>query len=198
MNGNPCIPLQGNGSGVNSAVAPPPSYHSLPLPEPHFAHAGQTPILNKDEYPIWAYRMKRHLKGSSEELWRIIQDGFHPYDRHNMTPIEYHDNSINSHALVVIGNGLKPEQENLVRKCEKAKECWDLLERTLMGSASIRSSKFDKVQDQADNFIRNEGESTEDVHQRLVALANDMTDHGSKDAVAPGSEDRNADRKSVV
>src|ERR1044072_2119574 len=57
-NGNPFIPLHGNGSGVNSAVAPPPNYHSLPLPEPHFAHAGPTPILNKDEYPIWAYRMK--------------------------------------------------------------------------------------------------------------------------------------------
>src|SRR3954463_14659956 len=79
-NGNPLIPLHGNGSGVNSAVAPPPKYHSLPLPEPHFAHAGPTPIINKDEYPIWAYHMKRHLKGSSEELWKIIQDGFHPYD----------------------------------------------------------------------------------------------------------------------
>src|SRR3954471_23042576 len=178
--GNPSIPLHRNGAGVNSAVAPPPSYHPLPLLEPHFAHAGPTPILNKDEYPIWAYRMKRHLKGSSRELWRIIQEGFHPYDRHNMTPREYRDNSINSHALVVIGNGLKPEQENLVRKCETAKECWDLLEKTLMGSSSIRSSKFDKVQDQADNFVRNEGESSEDVHRRLVALANDMTDHGSK------------------
>src|SRR3954467_883638 len=178
---NPSIPLHGNGAGVNSAVAPPPSYHPVPLPEPHFAHAGPIPILNKDEYPIWAYRMKRHLRGSSEELWRIVQEGFHPYDRHNMTPREYRDNSINSHALVVIGNGLKPEQENLVRKCETAKECWDLLEKSLMGSASIRSSKFDKVQDQADNFVRNEGESPEEVHRRLVALANDMTDHGSKD-----------------
>src|SRR3954466_8387993 len=98
-----------------------------------------------------------------------------------MTLREYRDNSINSHALVVIGNGLKPEQENLARKCETSKECWDLLERTLMGSASIRRSKFDKVQDQADNSVRNEGESSEDVHQRLVALANDMTDHGSMD-----------------
>src|SRR3954465_11781392 len=44
-NGNPFIPLHGNGSGVNSAVAPPTNYHSLPLPESHFAHAGATPIL---------------------------------------------------------------------------------------------------------------------------------------------------------
>src|SRR3954467_7534095 len=74
-NGNPFIPLHGNGSGVNSARPAPPSYHPLPLPEPQFSNAGQTPILNKDEYPIWAYRMKRHLKGSSEEWWRIRQAG---------------------------------------------------------------------------------------------------------------------------
>src|SRR3954468_3219388 len=37
--GNPSIPLR-NGAGVNSAVAPLLSYHPLPLPEPHFAHAG--------------------------------------------------------------------------------------------------------------------------------------------------------------
>jgi len=133
--------------------------------------------------------MKRHLKGSSEELWRIIQEGFHPYDRHNMTPREYRDNSINSHALVVIGNGLKPEQENLVRKCETAKECWDLLEKTLMGSASIRSSKFDKVQDQADNFVRNEGESSEEVHRRLVALANDMRTMVARTPMMIGSKE---------
>src|SRR3954468_12032947 len=46
-NGNPFIPLHGNGAGVNSAVAPPPSYHPLPLPEPHFAHAGPTLSLTK-------------------------------------------------------------------------------------------------------------------------------------------------------
>ena len=85
-NENSYIPLRGNGSGVNSMVAPPLSYNSLPLPEPHFSHVGPPPILNKEAYPVWAYRMKRHLRGSSEELWRIIQDGFHPYDRDNMNP----------------------------------------------------------------------------------------------------------------
>src|SRR3954466_14421145 len=144
-------------------LLPPLSYNSLPLPEPHFAHVGPPPILNKEAYPDWTYRMKRHLRGSSEELWRIIKEGFHPHDRRNMTPREYRDNSINNHALLMIGNNLKEEQENLVRKCETAKECWDLLEKTLMGSASIRCSKFDNLQDQADHFVRNEGESSEDV-----------------------------------
>src|ERR1041385_6388060 len=125
--------------------------------------------------------MKRHLKGSSVELWRIVEEGFTPRDRHNLTPREYRDNTINSHAILVIGNGLKEEQYNLVLKCETAKEMWDILERTLMGSTSIGCSKFDKIQDQDDHFVRNEGESSEDVHQRLVALSNSMTDHGSMD-----------------
>src|ERR1041385_841660 len=42
------IPRSANGSGIHSAVAPPVTYNSLPLPEPHFAHAGIIPILNKD------------------------------------------------------------------------------------------------------------------------------------------------------
>ena len=84
-NGNSSIPLRGNRSGVNSAVAPPLSYNSLPLPEPHFSHVGPPLILNKEAYPVWAYRMKRHLRGSSEELWRIIEEGFHPHDRRDMT-----------------------------------------------------------------------------------------------------------------
>src|ERR1041385_2939558 len=175
------IPRTGNGSGLHSAVAPPVTYNSLPLPEPHFAHACTIPILNKDAYLVWSHRMKRHVKGSSVELWHIVEEGFNPRDRHNMTPREYRDNIINSHAMLVIGNGLKEEQYNLVLKCETTKEMWDILERTLMGSSSIRCSKFDKIQDQADHFVRNEGESSEDVHQRLVALANSMTEHGSMD-----------------
>src|ERR1041385_5739051 len=125
--------------------------------------------------------MKRHLKGSSVELWRIVEEGFTPRDRHNFTPREYRDSTINSHAMLVIGNGLKKEKYNLVLKCETAKEMWDILERTLMGSSSIWCLKFDKIQDQADHFVRNEGESSEDVHQRLVDLANSITDHGSMD-----------------
>src|ERR1041385_3839453 len=59
------IPRSGNGSGIHSAVAPPVTYNSLPLPEPHFAQAGTITILNKDAYLVWAHRMKTHLKGSS-------------------------------------------------------------------------------------------------------------------------------------
>src|SRR3954470_22920158 len=51
----------------------------------------------------------------------------------------------------------------------------------MLGSSSIRSSKFDKVEDQADHFVMIEGESMEDLYQRLVALDNLMTDHGSMD-----------------
>src|SRR3954467_4874148 len=50
-----------------------------------------------------------------------------------------------------------------------------------MGSSSIRSSKFDKVQDQAYHFVMIDGESPEDLYQSLIALSNLMMDHGSMD-----------------
>ena len=180
-NGTSSIPLTGNGSGIHAAVPPPLSFSSLPLPEPHFAHVGPPPILEKYEYPLWAFRMKNHMRGSSKELWTITEEGFHVHDRKNMTPREYRDNTLNNHALLMIQKGLKGEQENRVRKITTAKECWDYLESSIMGSSSIRSSKFDKVQDQADHFVMIDGESPEDLYQRLVALANLMTDHGSMD-----------------
>src|SRR4051812_26160588 len=98
-----------------------------------------------------------------------------------MTPREWRINTLNNHALLMIQKGLKGEQENLVWKLTTAKETWDYLERSMMGSSSILSSKFDKVQDQAKHFVMIEGESPEDLYQRLVALANLMTDHGSMD-----------------
>jgi hypothetical protein len=45
----PSIPLTGNGSGIHAAV-PPPNLSKLPYPEPHFAHVGPSPILDKDDY----------------------------------------------------------------------------------------------------------------------------------------------------
>ena len=102
MNEPPPISITRNGSGVNAAVPPPNAYSSLPLPEPHFAHVGPSPILDKNDYPLWAFRMRSHMKGASEELWRITKDAFYPRDRRNMTPREYRDNQLNNHALLMI------------------------------------------------------------------------------------------------
>ena len=110
----PSIPLTGNGLGVHAAVPPPLSFSFLPLPKPHFVHVGPSPILDKNKYSLWYFRMKAHMKGSSEELWSITEEGFHPHDRRNMTPREHRDNTLNNHTLLMIQNGLKGDQENLV------------------------------------------------------------------------------------
>ena len=81
----------------------------------------------------------------------------------------------------MIQKGLKPEHEALVRKFTTAKDAWMFLENSIMGSQSIQHSKFDKVQDQADNFVMNEDETPEELYRRLTLLAIAMIDHGSKD-----------------
>src|SRR4051812_39864517 len=81
----------------------------------------------------------------------------------------------------MIHKGLKAEQENIVWKITTTKECWDFLESSIMGSQSIQTSKFNKVQDEADHFVMNEGESLKELYQRITSLANTMTNHGSMD-----------------
>ena len=103
----PPISINGNSSGAHAAIPLPTSYSHFPLPKPHITHVGPPPILDKEAYPLWAFRMRSHMKGASEELWRITDEGFHPHDCRNMTPREYRDNTLNNHALLMIQKGVE-------------------------------------------------------------------------------------------
>ena len=98
----PLSTRSGNGSGAHAAFPPPLTYSHGPLPMPHIMSLGPPPILDKDDYPAWVFRMKSHIKSSSAELWRIVEDGYHPYDPRNLTPREAMDDQLNNIALFMI------------------------------------------------------------------------------------------------
>ena len=79
-------------------MAPPITYHHH-VPMPTIRHIGDPPILDKLNYPIWVFEMKSYLQSSSNQLWRIIEQGYHPYDPNNLTPREEVDYQLNSCAL---------------------------------------------------------------------------------------------------
>ena len=64
----PPISTNGNGSGAHAAFPPPTSYSHFPLPAPHITHLGPPPVLGRNDYPLWVFRMKSHMKIASEEL----------------------------------------------------------------------------------------------------------------------------------
>ena len=71
-------------------------------------------------------------------------------------------------------------EQGLIRTCTTAKEAWDVIYESIMGSKSIQHSKLGMLQDQADEFVMNEYESPEELYRRLKVLAIELVDHGSK------------------
>jgi hypothetical protein len=75
-----------SGSDGNTAVPPPP-WHSPnpPIPHPHIVHQGQPPKLEPTRFGYWQFQMISHICSSSIKLWRIIEQGFKPPDKDNLT-----------------------------------------------------------------------------------------------------------------
>ena len=84
-----------NGSGIFAHVEPPLVYGG-PIPSTHLNHAGPpSEIVKNEDFDSWVYRFKRHLNHVNTNLWRIIEEGFHPHDPSNFTPREAADNQFN-------------------------------------------------------------------------------------------------------
>ncbi|KAK1691973.1 hypothetical protein QYE76_008670 [Lolium multiflorum] len=79
----------------------------------------------------------------------------------------------------MIHMAVSPKDRAHIRTLKTAKEAWDKLDKLFLGNASIQSSCFDEVNNLADNFVMLEGESAEDVHWRLMALAVQLGDLGA-------------------
>ncbi|KAK1607391.1 hypothetical protein QYE76_031064 [Lolium multiflorum] len=116
---------------------------------------------------------------SALELWRIIEEGYSPRDPKNLTRREVVDDQLNATAINMIHMAVTPKDRAHIRSLKTAKEAWNKLDKLFLGNESIQSSRFDEVNNMADNFVMNEGESPEEMYRRLIALAVQMQDLGA-------------------
>ncbi|KAK1693890.1 hypothetical protein QYE76_010587 [Lolium multiflorum] len=79
----------------------------------------------------------------------------------------------------MIHMAVTPKDRAHIRSLKTAKEAWNKLDKLFLGNESIQCSRFDKVNNMADNFVMNEGESPEEMYRRLIALAMQMQDLGA-------------------
>jgi hypothetical protein len=168
--------------GHSKEVPPPTSYVSgRHFQMPHLALCGPPPPLDASSFANWQDNMRSHINFMSIELWRIIEQGFHPTskDLTNLLPWEQIDKQLNASALHLIHMSLTEKDKAFVRNISSAKEAWDALTHLFIGNESIQESKFDEASNEADNFAMLDGESTEDLHQRLSALQVKLVDLGS-------------------
>jgi hypothetical protein len=113
--------------------------------------------------------MRSHINFVSIELWRIIEQGYHPTfkDLNNLLPREQIDKQLNASALHLIHMAISEKDKAFVRNITSAKEAWDTLTNLFISNESIQESKYDEAHNNADNFAMFDGESPEELHRRL-------------------------------
>ncbi|KAK1693803.1 hypothetical protein QYE76_010500 [Lolium multiflorum] len=111
------------------------------------------------------------LECASNELWRIIQEGFNPYNPDKLTRREAVDSQLNNTALHMIQTSVGTKDLPRVRNYTTAKEAWEGLAASCIGSESTRRNKYNALRNQAEGFMRLPDEDHQDMYSRLLIVA---------------------------
>ncbi|KAK1696934.1 hypothetical protein QYE76_013631 [Lolium multiflorum] len=111
------------------------------------------------------------LYSASNELWRIILEGFKPYNPDKLTRREAVDSQLNNTALHMIQTSVGTKELHLVRNYTTAKEAWDGLSASCIGSESTRRNKYNALKNKAEGFLRLPDEDHELMYGRLLTVA---------------------------
>ena len=151
----------------------------LPVPHPRINNCGDPPPLDLSAFVSWSRDMKSHVKSSSIELWRIIEQGFKPHDPDNFTRREVVDGQLNATAMFMIEKAVGKANEGLIAQCHTAKEYWDTLQEAFVGNESMKKNRFNALSNETEGFFMMDGENHEDMYRRLKAKALNFKDHGA-------------------
>ncbi|KAK1610293.1 hypothetical protein QYE76_033966 [Lolium multiflorum] len=108
---------------------------------------------------------------ASNELWRIILEGFKPYNPDKLTRREAVDSQLNNTALYMIQTSVGTKDLHRVRNYTTAKEAWDGLAASCIGSESTRRNKYNALKNKAEGFMRLPDEDHEVMYGRLLTVA---------------------------
>ncbi|KAK1647292.1 hypothetical protein QYE76_065097 [Lolium multiflorum] len=117
--------------------------------------------------------------GASNELWRIIVEGFKPYNPDKLTRREAVDSQLNNTALHIIQTSVGTKELSRVRNFTTAKEAWDGLAASCIGSDSMRRNKYNALRNQAEGFLRLPDEDHEAMYGRLLTVADAFRNVGA-------------------
>ncbi|KAK1629475.1 hypothetical protein QYE76_003790 [Lolium multiflorum] len=116
---------------------------------------------------------------ASNELWRIIEEGFKPYNPDKLTRREAVDSQLNNTALHMIQTSVGTKELSRVRNYTTAKEAWDGLAASCIGSDSMRRNKYNSLRNQAEGFMRLPDEDHEAMYGRLLTVADAFRNVGA-------------------
>ncbi|KAK1650324.1 hypothetical protein QYE76_068129 [Lolium multiflorum] len=103
-----------------------------------------------------------------------IEEGFKPYNPDKLTRREAVDSQLNNTALHMIQTSVGTKDLPRVRNYTTAKEAWDGLAASCIGSESTRRNKYNALKNKAEGFMRLPNEDHQDMYSRLLIVADDF------------------------
>ena len=120
------------------------------------------PLLDGTNYDYWKSRMSAYLKSIDSKTWKAVLKGWeHPVvldkDGNKTTVLKPEDEwtlpedelyLANSKALNALFNGVDKNMFRLIKKCDVAKDAWDILKTAHEGTSKVKKLKDSTPDDQ--------------------------------------------------
>ena len=104
----PSASPRGTSGGVSyNNVAPPFRSPDIPVPHPQINNRGDPPKFNVEDFSTWQFEFRSHVCSASNELSRIIIEGYNPYNPNKLTRREEVDLCPHTSLNHVQGNGVE-------------------------------------------------------------------------------------------
>jgi hypothetical protein len=143
-------PVAGKLIDIHAVFSPSDYAFKFPIPMPcNLPHGSPPLLLDYNRFGDWKFLMRSHMRSASTELWRIIEEGYSPRDRMNLTRREVVDNQLNAIAINMIHLAITPKDRAHIRSLKTAKEAWDKLDMLFLEHVNIQSSCLNEVNNMA-------------------------------------------------
>ena len=96
----------------------------------------------------------------------------------NLTPREAVDDQLNATAHNILHIAVTDDYSDSISLLKTAKEIRDCLEEALEGDEAIRSSRLALLKQEVNLFVRNDGETADEVYRRLKSLVLNLRTFG--------------------
>jgi hypothetical protein len=141
--------------------------------------SSKPPHFDRTRYTDWAYKMKMHLIAA--RLWEVVDVGVMiPTDEDGEITLEEAFNlHQNANVVSMLVTSLGPDEFTKVNGMESAKLIWDTLKVSFERDKSVRKGNIELLHGELERFVFLQGETTQAMFDRLMALVNCIRALGS-------------------
>src|SRR3990170_3092207 len=125
--------------------------------------------------------MKIRLRAIDDDMWNVVHIGFIVVIPQAPTDEEKKLIQLDAQAKDEIGDHLSRAQFLRYRRCETAKELWDVLKKINEGVPTQKEARIDTLRAKFNRFKRIGNESCQQTFDHLSDIANELQGLGAKD-----------------